>query len=333
MATTVLVTGGAGYIGSHACKSLHAAGYRVVVYDNLSRGHEWAVKWGPLERGGLEEVEKLTQVMRRHEVGAVVHFAAFAYVGESVTRPDLYYRNNFAGSLSLLSAMREAGVSKLVFSSSCATYGVPSEVPITEAQPQNPINPYGASKWMVERVLDDYARAFGLDSVSLRYFNAAGADPAGELGEEHEPETHLIPLALAAALDPGKPLTVFGTDYATPDGTCIRDYIHVQDLAKAHVGALQALESGELGGAQKINLGTGRGYSVKEVIASVERVTGKKVSVVFGPRRPGDPAALVADPRLARKTLGWSAEYQELDSLVRTAYDWMSKRREPSARS
>lgn len=327
MAHPILVTGGAGYIGSHACKQLHEAGYRVIAYDNLSRGHEWALKWGAFEKGGIEDTARLRDVLRSHGVAAVVHFAAFAYVGESVLRPELYYSNNLAGTISLLEAMRQAGVRRLVFSSSCATYGVPDSVPITEAQPQRPINPYGASKWMIERILADYAGPHGLDSVSLRYFNAAGADPHGQLGEEHEPETHLIPLALKAALDPGSPLTVFGQDYPTPDGTCVRDYIHVQDLATAHVRALQALEGGQLRGAQALNLGTGRGFSVKEVIASVERVTGKKVSFVTGPRRPGDPARLVADPSRARELLKWSAEYQDLDSMIRTAYDWMSRRR------
>jgi UDP-arabinose 4-epimerase len=325
MGYPVLVTGGAGYIGSHACKQLHRAGYRVVAYDNLSRGHESAVKWGPLERGAIEDTARVVEAIRRHGIRAVVHFAAYAYVGESVLRPDLYYSNNVGGTLSLLRAMKETAVSRIVFSSTCATYGTPDRVPITESQPQRPINPYGASKWMIERILEDYAAAFEIDSVSLRYFNAAGADPEGEIGEGHEPETHLIPLALKAAADPSSPLTVFGTDYPTPDGTCVRDYIHVQDLATAHVRALQRLESGALRGAHRLNLGTGNGFSVKQVISSVEKVTRKKVHVLFGPRRPGDPAELVADPSRARQLLEWSAEFRDIDSMIRTAWDWTSR--------
>lgn len=326
MARTVLVTGGAGYIGSHACKALHRAGYEVVTYDNLSRGHEEAVRWGPFEKGDLSDRERLVRIFREFRVDAVMHFAAYAYVGESVERPDLYYANNVGGTLSLLGAMKDADVRKLVFSSTCATYGIPDVLPIHESVPQRPINPYGASKWMIERFLADYFHAFGLTSVSLRYFNAAGADPDGDVGEDHEPETHLIPLALRASLRDDSTLTVFGTDYPTPDGTCIRDYIHVSDLAAAHVRALQCIDERKVQGASQFNLGIGKGFSVKEVLAATEAVTGRPVKIKIGARRPGDPAVLVADATLAQKQLGWSAEFQSLEPIIRTAKDWMERK-------
>jgi UDP-arabinose 4-epimerase len=321
--TTVLVTGGAGYIGSHACKALAQAGYRPVVYDSLVYGHEWAVKWGPLERGDILDAERLAEVFAKHRPAAVMHFAAFAYVGESVTDPAKYYRNNVVGTLNLLEAMRAAGVGNLVFSSTCATYGVPAETPIREDMPQAPINPYGASKLMIERVLADYAAAYGLKSMALRYFNAAGADPDGEVGEDHEPETHLIPLALDAAAGVGPELTLHGDDYATPDGTCIRDYVHVSDIADAHVLALKALEAGK---ALELayNLGGGAGASVSEVIAATTRVTGRPVPLTVGPRRPGDPPVLVADASLAAADLGWRPRH-DLDQMLATAWAWTQR--------
>jgi UDP-arabinose 4-epimerase len=320
--TTVLVTGGAGYIGSHACKALANAGYTPVVYDSLVYGHEWAVKWGPFERGDILDAARLAEVFGKHRPSAVMHFAAFAYVGESVTDPAKYYRNNVVGTLNLLDAMRTAGVDKLVFSSTCATYGSPAETPIREDMPQAPINPYGASKLMIERVLADYAAAYGLKSVALRYFNAAGADPDGEVGEDHEPETHLIPLALAAA-GMGPKLILHGDDYETPDGTCIRDYVHVSDIAEAHVLALKALEAGSAL-RPAYNLGGGAGASVAEVIAAAARVTGRPVPFTVGPRRPGDPPVLVADASLAAADLGWRPRH-DLEQMLATAWGWTQR--------
>src|SRR5271166_3423391 len=291
MSESVLVTGGAGYIGSHACKVLARAGYRPVVFDNLSRGHRAAVRWGPLVEGDLAERGKLATALERHSVSVVMHFAAYAYVGESVADPALYYSNNLGGSLSLLEAMREAGVDKIVFSSTCATYGTPAEVPIRETTPQLPVNPYGETKLAIERALHWYGEAYGLRWVSLRYFNAAGADPDGEIGERHEPETHLVPLVLEAALGERSEIEIYGTDYPTPDGTAIRDYIHVEDLAAAHLLALEAARGGE---HQVLNLGNGNGFSVREVIAAAEQVTGRTIPTVECPRRPGDPPMLVA---------------------------------------
>ncbi|QVL50604.1 MAG: UDP-glucose 4-epimerase GalE [Thiocapsa sp.] len=318
--TPVLVTGGAGYIGSHACKLLHQAGYRPIVYDNLVYGHRRAVRWGPLEEGDIQDRARLDAVFESHRPAAVMHFAAFCYVGESVKDPGKYYRNNVAGTLTLLEAMRDHGVAPLVFSSTCATYGVPRSERIAEDHPQNPINPYGASKLMVERLLADFDTAYGLRAIALRYFNAAGADPDSEIGEDHDPETHLIPLAIAAAAGTGPGLTVYGTDYDTPDGTCIRDYIHVADLAQAHLRALDAL----LGGASSriYNLGNGQGFSVREVIAATEQVTGLTVPVEYGARRAGDPPRLVGDASRIRGELGWVPAYASLDAIIRTAWDW-----------
>lgn len=317
---TVLVTGGAGYIGSHACKALATCGYFPVAYDNLVHGHDWAVKWGPLERGDVRDGARLSEVFARHNPVAVMHFAAFAYVGESVTDPGKYYRNNVGGSLTLLETMRDCGTSNIVFSSTCATYGMPETLPISEDAPQRPINPYGASKLMVERMLIDFGQAHGIRWVALRYFNAAGADAAGDLGEDHDPETHLIPLALDAASGRGAAVSIFGTDYQTPDGTCVRDFIHVTDLADAHVLALQALES--KGAPTAYNLGVGRGYSVREVIAAAARITGRHVPVRVCGRRPGDPPALVSDASRARTTLGWAPRVSDLDDIIRTAWAW-----------
>ena len=321
---TILVTGGAGYIGSHACKALAKAGYSPVTYDSLVYGHEWAVKWGPFERGDLLDRARLDEVIAKHKPAAVVHFAAFAYVGESVTDPAKYYRNNVAGSLTLLEAARDHGIDKLVFSSTCATYGMPDKLPIVEQTPQRPINPYGFSKLVVERMLRDFGTAHDLKSIALRYFNASGCDPDCEIGEDHDPETHLIPLALYAAAGTRPSITIFGTDYDTPDGTCIRDYIHVSDLADAHVKAVQAL----IGGARSdvFNLGNGKGFSVKDVIDTVERVTGRTVPVVLGARRAGDPASLISDATMAREGLGWRAQITSLDRIVGDAWTWYRPR-------
>ena len=316
----ILVTGGAGYIGSHACKALSKAGYHPITYDNLINGHDWAVRWGPLERGDILDRSRIDDVITKYQPSAIMHFAAFAYVGESVTDPGKYYRNNVVGSLNLLEAARDNSVSSFVFSSTCATYGVPDALPITEDTPQRPINPYGASKLMVERMLSDFGAAHGMRSIILRYFNAAGADPDTEIGETHEPETHLIPLVLDAATGRRSQVTVFGSDYNTPDGTCIRDYIHVSDLAEAHVRAIELLGTGAA--SRVFNVGTGRGYSVKEVIDTVSRISGKTVSVELGSRRTGDPAALVAEASRAQDELDWEARMPGLDQIVSTAWAW-----------
>jgi UDP-arabinose 4-epimerase len=318
----VLVTGGAGYIGSHACKALAEAGYGPVVYDNLLYGHPWAVKWGPLERGDVADRAALDRVISRYEPEAVMHFAAFTYVGESVLDPGKYYRNNVAGSLTLLEAMRDHGIGKIVFSSTAAVYGLPGEGLISEKTDLSPINPYGASKLMVERMIRDFGRAHGISSVILRYFNAAGADPESGIGEDHDPETHLVPLVLGAGLGGRrKAITVFGDDYDTPDGTCIRDYIHVCDLADAHV---KALEYGKGDGI--FNLGIGRGFSVKEVIAVAEEVIGRPIPTEIGRRREGDPPRLVADAAAARKALNWEPRFGDLRMIIETAWRWALKR-------
>jgi UDP-arabinose 4-epimerase len=321
----VLVTGGAGYIGSHACKSLAQAGYTPVSFDSLIYGHRSAARWGPLEVGDVADRGRLDEVLERYRPAAVMHFAAYAYVGESVENPGKYYRNNVAGSLTLLEAMRDHGIDKLIFSSTCSTYGMPQAIPIPEDHPQRPINPYGASKLMVERMLRDFDQAHGLRSVSLRYFNAAGADPDGETGEDHEPETHLVPLVLDAAAGKRPHVTIFGDDYDTADGTCIRDYIHVTDLAEAHVLALQALDQGAATTAY--NLGNGRGFSVKEVIEAARRVTGRSIPVGLGPRRPGDPPTLVGDAGKAIAQLGWRPRHAELSTIVATAWKWTMRDR------
>ena len=317
---SVLVPGGAGYIGSHACKALAAAGYVPVTLDNLVYGHRDAVRWGPLIEADLGDRRTLERVLREYRVSAVVHFAAYAYVGESMADPGRYFHNNVTCSLNLLDAMHATGVRRLVFSSTCATYGIPDAVPITEDTPQRPVNPYGESKLMVERALHWHGVAHGLKSIALRYFNAAGADAAGDLGERHDPETHLIPLAIDAALGRAPPLLVMGTDYDTPDGTAVRDYIHVTDLADAHVRALACLEQG--GASAALNLGTGHGHSVRDVIAMVERVTGLKVPRTDAPRRAGDPPALVAAPGSAKALLGWQPMWSDLETIVRTATAW-----------
>jgi UDP-arabinose 4-epimerase len=320
MSEAVLVTGGAGYIGAHACKALARAGHLPVAFDNLSRGHRAAVRWGPFVEGELADRERLLAAIAQHRITAVMHFAAYAYVGESVTDPALYYRNNLGGSLSLLEAMRAGGVDRIVFSSTCATYGIPASVPIKETAPQSPVNPYGESKLAIERALHWYGQAYGLRSVSLRYFNAAGADPDGEIGEAHEPETHLLPLILLAGLGKRPPIEIYGTDYPTPDGTAIRDYIHVTDLGAAHLRALEHLLAGH--DSTVLNLGTGRGHSVREVIAAAEAVAGMTIPRREAARRPGDPPALVADPTRAADLLGWHAEMSDLETIIRTAFVW-----------
>jgi UDP-arabinose 4-epimerase len=323
---TVLVTGGAGFIGSHTCKELRKAGYTPVTFDNLSTGHADAVRFGPLVRGDVRDPGAVAAAINRHKAVAVIHFAASAYVGESVLHPGRYYNNNLDGMIGVLAGARAAGVSRIVFSSSCATYGVPDRLPITESTPQKPINPYGRTKLVCEWMLADNAAAHGLRYVALRYFNAAGADPEGEIGERHDPETHLIPLAMRAAAGEGPPLQVFGSDYPTPDGTCLRDYIHVCDLARAHVLALRHLLAD--GDNLALNLGSGTGLSVRDILAGIAALTGRPVPVVWGPRRPGDPPALVADPSLARARLGFAAQRSDLTSLLTDAAPWFGLVRE-----
>jgi UDP-glucose 4-epimerase len=323
----VLVTGGAGYIGAHAVRELKKAGYEVVILDNLVYGHRELAQGERLIVGDLENRALLREVFAEHRVEAVMHFAAYAYVGESVENPAKYYRNNVAATLNLLDAMREAKVSRFIFSSTCATYGEPKEVPIPESHPQNPINPYGASKMMVERILQDYSKAYSLKYVALRYFNAAGADESGEIGEDHNPETHLIPLVLDAALQRRKHITIYGTDYDTPDGTCIRDYIHVSDLANAHVLGLKYLENG--GESDVFNLGNGNGFSVREVIETARKVTDREIPVVEGARRPGDPAQLIGSAEKAKKILGWKPQFNQLETIIATAWKWHQKRFAP----
>lgn len=316
----ILVTGGAGYIGAHACRYLHDEGFLPVCFDNFSAGHRSFVRWGPLFEGDLLDPGQLDAAMRQYRPAAIMHFAANALVGESVADPAKYYRNNSLGSFNLIEAARAHGVRHFVFSSTCASYGVPGVVPIPEDHPQVPINAYGSSKLVVEQMLQHYGPAYGLRSVALRYFNAAGALPGGELGEDHDPETHLIPLAIGAALGSRPPLQVLGTDYPTPDGTAVRDYIHVCDLAEAHVAALRHLLAG--GESARLNLGTGVGASVREVIGTVERVLGLPVPHVDAPRRPGDPPALVADARKARELLGWEARMSSLERIITDACAW-----------
>ena len=320
----ILICGGAGYIGSHCNKMLAENGYETVVFDNLIYGHREAVKWGELIVGDLNDSAALRKLFDENDFDAVMHFAAYAYVGESVENPEKYYFNNVTNTLNLLHAMKEHECERLIFSSTCATYGEPETVPITEDMPQNPINPYGATKLMVERIFKDYHKAYGLDFVVLRYFNAAGADPDGEIGESHNPETHLIPLVLDAASGLRPDVKVFGTDYETPDGSCVRDYIHVTDLASAHLKALKYLENG--GGSDFFNLGNERGTSVLEVVESARRVTGKSFTATITDRRPGDPAKLVGSSKTAKKVLGWEPEYADIDTIVAHAWKWHEKK-------
>jgi UDP-arabinose 4-epimerase len=320
----VLVTGGAGYIGSNACKQLSRAGYLPVTFDNLCRGHREMVKWGPFERGDLADPDALSSVVENYAPVAVMHFAALAYIGESVTEPARYYRNNVGGSANLLAAMQSLQKPVIIFSSTCATYGNPNSIPLQEDHPQDPVNPYGRSKLMVEQIIADMAEAHGFRFVNLRYFNAAGADPEGETGELHDPETHLIPLALQAAKGELERLSVFGDDYPTADGTCIRDYIHVTDLVDAHLLALEHLLGG--GSSASFNLANGNGFSVREVIRSIEQVTGLRVPFETVSRRPGDPPVLVGDATRIRDELGWQPRFTSLESIIRTAWDFERRR-------
>jgi len=314
----ILVTGGAGYIGSHTCKLLAINGMEPIAYDNLSNGFRHNVKWGPLVVGDIRDRICLKETFSHFKPDAVIHFAALAYVGDSMTGPSQYYDINVAGCIALLSEMLNAGIDKFVFSSSCATYGIPSNIPISESERQDPINPYGATKLMVERILQDYHQAYGMNSVSLRYFNASGADLEGILAEEHNPETHLIPRCLQAAAGLIEVVDIFGYDYPTHDGTCIRDYIHVYDLARAHYSAIEYLQTGKK--CRMFNLGTGTGTSVREILSAVHSVTGKRVPVTFAPRRPGDPPILLADPTLAEKVLGFTTQHSDLKTIIETAW-------------
>jgi UDP-glucose 4-epimerase len=324
---TILVTGGAGYIGSHAVLALKHQGYQVIVLDNLVYGHRELVErvlQVPLVVGDTIDRPLLDQLFNQHQIGAVMHFAAYAYVGESVTNPGKYYRNNVVGTLTLLEAMQAAGINKFVFSSTCATYGIPQTIPIPEDHPQIPINPYGKSKWMVEQILKDFSYAYGLKSVVFRYFNAAGADPQGNLGEDHNPETHLIPLVLLTALGKRDAIKIFGTDYPTEDGTCVRDYIHVCDLADAHILGLEYLLEGA--DTAIFNLGNGQGFSVQQVIDKAEVVTGKSIPQIATERRIGDPPLLVGSSAQAKSVLGWQPQYPELQEILSHAWQWHQKR-------
>jgi len=316
----VLVTGGAGYIGSHTVKVLADRGVEVVVLDNLVTGHKEAVQRGSFYEGDIVDREKVRRIVERHRVSAVIHFAARSLVPESVARPDLYFYENTAKTNMFVSALIESGVRSIVFSSTAAVYGIPEAVPIPEDSDKKPINPYGLSKLMIEQSFPWLEQAYGIRWMALRYFNAAGASLEGEIGESHQPETHLIPLVLQTALRLRETFSIYGTDYRTPDGTCIRDYVHVMDLAEAHVLALEALESGVP--SRALNIGTGQGYSVREIVEAAERVTGMDIPVVEAPRRPGDPDVLVADPRAIREVLGWKPKYSDLDTIIRSAWNW-----------
>ena len=317
----ILVTGGAGYVGSHVARLLSAAGHAIWVYDNLSRGHRAAVPEGRLIEGDVGDIPRVMAAIQSKQIDAVMHFAAFALVGESVEQPHIYYHNNVIAALNLLEAVRQANVNKFVFSSTTATYGEPETVPITEQERQEPINPYGFSKLVMERALDDYARAYGIGYAALRYFNAAGASTDGDIGEDHDPESHLIPIVLQVALGQRDKISIFGDDYPTPDGTCIRDYIHVNDLGTAHLKSLERLEPGE---GLQLNLGTGKGNSVREVIEACRRVTGHEIPEVIAARRPGDPPELVADSSRAQRLLDWKPEFTTIESIIETAWKWHS---------
>ena len=314
----ILIVGGAGYIGSHVNKLLSESGYETVVLDNLSYGHEESVKWGYFCKCDLANISDVNEVFENYDITAVMHFSSFIEVGESVQNPQKYYYNNVVNTMNLLNVMLEHDVKKFIFSSTCATYGVPQEIPLTEDHPQNPINPYGWTKLMVERILKDYDSAYGLKSVILRYFNASGADESGIIGENHNPESHLIPLILDAAIGKREDIKIYGTDYDTFDGTCIRDYIHVTDLASAHIQALEYLEKENK--SNEFNLGNGKGFSVREVIESVKRVTGREFKVVETPRREGDPAVLIGSAKKAKYLLNWNPKYTSIDEIVSTAW-------------
>jgi UDP-arabinose 4-epimerase len=328
LAVSVLVTGGAGYIGSQTCKALAAAGYHPIAFDNLCRGHETFVRWGPLVKGDLSNTELIKKVCRTHNIAGVIHFAAFCYVDESIADPQIYYENNVAGTISLLAAMRDTGTKTLVFSSTCAVYGEPEHLPIIEHTEKKPINPYGASKLMIERMLSDYGRAYDMRWMALRYFNAAGADLDGELGELRDRESRLIPSALSALQNSKATFRVNGTDFPTKDGTAIRDYIHVTDLARAHVLSLQTLLNGSDSG--ELNIGTGQGYSIYEVLRQIEITTGLRVPFTTGPRRTGDPSILIADTTAAKSRLGFYPQHSDLSTIIRTSWLWQQKKRSAS---
>ena len=319
----ILIVGGAGYIGSHVNKELNKRGYETVVYDNLIYGHREAVKWGVFEYGDLRDTTKLEEIFNKYDIEAVFHFAAFAYVGESVTNPSKYYNNNVAATINLLDVMVRHNVKYFVFSSTCATYGQPEKMPITEDMPQKPINPYGASKLMVERILEDYENAYGLHSVCLRYFNAAGDDPDTQIGEMHNPETHIIPLILDAAIGRRESIKVFGTDYPTKDGSCIRDYIHVLDLADAHIRALDYMKKENV--SNRFNLGTSNGTSVIEMVDAAKKITGVDFKVEYVERRPGDPAVLIGSNKKAKEILGWEPRYSDIENILKDAWAWHRK--------
>lgn len=319
----ILITGGAGYIGSHVNKLLNQKGYKTVVFDNLSRGHMESVKWGDFFFGDLSDSKSVRMCLEQYHVDSVMHFSSFAYVGESIIAPEKYYKNNVANTLNLLEIMKDFRIGHFVFSSSCATYGIPGEIPITERHEQRPINPYGRTKLIIEEMLKDFESAYGIRHVNLRYFNAAGADPENEIGERHIPETHLIPLTIQAALGQTDCVKVFGTDYPTRDGTCIRDYIHVTDLAEAHIRALEHLKGN--GKSDSFNLGTGSGYSVREIIAEVRKTTKNNFKVVDESRREGDPPVLLSSSQKAGGELGWNPAYSDISTIIETALRWMSR--------
>jgi UDP-glucose 4-epimerase len=319
----ILITGGAGYVGSHTNKLLNQRGYETVVFDNLVYGHREFVKWGDFFFGDLADREDIRRCFKTYRIEAVMHFGGYAFVGESVTDPARYYRNNVVNTLNLIDIMMEFSACPVIFSSSCATYGLPEQIPLTEDHPQHPINPYGKTKLMVEEILNDYGRAYDIRYVSLRYFNAAGADPGGEIGERHDPETHLIPLVLDAALGRRENIRIFGTDYNTPDGTCIRDYIHVTDIAEAHLLALEYLANG--GGSDAFNLGNGSSFSVKEVIETARAVTGRNITATDWKRRDGDPPVLIGSSEKIKKVLLWKPQYEDLAVIIGTAWNWHKK--------
>lgn len=319
----ILIVGGAGYIGSHVNKLLNRSGFKTVVFDNLFRGNRDFVKWGEFVLGDLADKDQIRLCFRKYPIEAVMHFSAFAYVGESVVHPARYYLNNVANTLNLLEVMTESNVRYFIFSSTCATYGIPEEIPIGEDHPQKPINPYGKSKLMIEEILEDYDKAYDIRHINLRYFNAAGADPEVEIGERHDPETHLIPLAIYSALGMNDSVKIFGTDYPTKDGTCIRDYIHVADLSDAHMKALEYLMDKD--NSDSFNLGNGIGHSVREIIDAVKRISGKDFKVTESERREGDPPVLISNYKKAGEILDWRPQYADIDTIVETAYRWHSR--------
>ena len=323
----ILVTGGAGYIGSHACKLLNQAGHRPITVDNLSRGFEESVLWGPFYKMDIHDSRSVAEVIKKESIDMVLHFAAFAYVGESMDQPELYYQNNVSGTLALLRAMKDSGCNRLVFSSTCASYGIAQQLPITEDHPQSPINPYGRSKWMVEQILADYQQAYDFKFCALRYFNAAGADPDLEIGERHDPEPHIIPNAIKAALF-GKDFFILGNDYPTPDGTCIRDFVHVSDIAQAHTLAVDAILRDETIDPF-YNLSHTKGYSLLEIVEQIEKVSNKKINYQFKARRPGDPPELVGSSEKFRKRFGWTTPNSDIETIIQTGLDWHLKTSQP----